>query len=153
MTNRSVTLIQVKLICFNLPSVATFSTSSRSKCINLHTNFTFSKYGHNFFHRQKFQQIVHLIRGKLVTFINMYTKTRNIRKKRPKGTNITKSTESHGNKNACQLYLATFVLQSFCFVSILSLVSALLFWLFGQCCFYSENQVSFSYSEFLRGVF
>ena len=36
-----------------------------------------------------------------------------------------------------------------CFVSILSLVSAVLFWLLGQCCFYSGNQVSFRYFEIL----
>ena len=91
-------------------------------------------------------------RRKLVTFIKMYTKTLNNRKKRSKRTNTTKSLEikrSHGNKTASQRYLASFVLQSFCFVSILSLVSALLFWLFGRCCFYSGNQVSFRYFEFL----
>ena len=91
-------------------------------------------------------------RRKLVTFIKMYTKTRNNRKKRSKRTNTTKSLQikrSHGSKTASQCYLASFVLQSFCFVSIVLLISALLFWLFGWCCFYSGNQVSFRYFEFL----
>ena len=94
----------------------------------------------------------HSFRRKLVTFIKMYTKTQKNRKKRSKRTNTTKSLEikqSHGNKTASQRYLATFILQSFCFVSVLLLVSALLFWLFGWCCFYSGNQVSFHYFEFL----
>ena len=74
-------------------------------------------------------------RRKLITFIKMCTKTQNNRKKRSKRKNTTKSPEiqrSHGKKAASQHYLASFVLQSFCFVSILSLVSALLFWLFGR---------------------
>ena len=91
-------------------------------------------------------------RRKLVMFIKMCTKTQNNRKKRSKPTNTTKSLEikrSHGNKTASQCYLASFDLQSFCFVLILSLISALLFCLFGQCCFYSGNQVLFRYFEFL----
>ena len=91
-------------------------------------------------------------RRKLVTFIKMCTKTQNNRKKRSKRTNTTKSPEIkriHGNKTACQRYFASFVLWPFCFVSILSLVLALLFCLFGRCCFYSGNQVSFCYFEFL----
>ena len=57
---------------------------------------------------------------KLVTFTKMDTKTRNNKKKRSKQTNITKSLEikrSRGNKTASQRYLASFVLQSFCFDS------------------------------------
>ena len=64
-------------------------------------------------------------RRKLVTFIKMYTKTRNNRKKRSKRTNTTKSLEikrSYGNKTASQRYLASFVLQLFPFVSILNFV-------------------------------
>ena len=64
----------------------------------------------------------------------MCTKTRNNRKKRSKRTNTTESSavqRSHGNKTANQLHHASLVLLSFCFVSIPSLVSALLFWLLG----------------------
>ena len=53
-----VTLIQIKHICFNVPHVATFSASSRSKCINLHTNFIVPKMG-IVFQRQKCKQNVH----------------------------------------------------------------------------------------------
>ena len=110
----------------------------------------FSYYGHSFFTVK--MKTKRPFRRKLVTFIKMCTKTRNNRTKRSKQTNTTKSPEikrSHGNKTASQRYLASFILQLFCFASILSLVSALLFWLFGRCCFYCANQVSFCYFKFL----
>ena len=67
---------------------------------------------------------------KLVTFVKMCTKTQNNRKKRLRRTNTTKPPEikqSHGNKTASQCYLASFVLRSFCFVSILLLLFRLRF--------------------------
>ena len=70
--------------------------------------------------------------------------------------NTTKSPEikrqSHGNKTASQRYLASFVLQSFCFVSILSL----LFWLrfcfacLGGVAFILETRFRFATSSFCK---
>ena len=130
MTNPFVNLI--KLTCFNLPSRCHIL---RLVALKLHLfahKLYFFQIWAWFFHRQKCKQNVHF--GK--------DWQRLLRRILKPETTERKDKRSHGNKTASQRYLASFALQSFCFISIFPLVSALLFWLFGLSCFYSGNQVS-----------
>ena len=117
--------------------VATFSASSCSKWINLHTNFICPNMGIVFLPSKMLTKLS--FRRKLVTFIKM-SKITDRKDRNEQTLLITGNQFSHGDKTAGQRYLGSFVLQLFCSVLILSLVSALLFWLFRQRCFYSGTR-------------